>query len=411
MKIVVIIPTYNEKENIGRMIDVLEEDIFPKIKNNQMEILVVDDKSPDGTADVVRQKMKKYANVTLSLGEKQGLGAAYKRGMQYAMEKMKADAVIEFDADFQHDPKYIIDLVQKFDQGYDYVIGSRFVKGGLIPSQWSFYRKFLTKYGGLFSRIVLFFPHIGRVKDVSTGLKLTKVSGFLDKMDFSKIANGFFYKTQMLYQIVNMGAKVVEIPLQFKLREKGKTKMSFSDVGRTFLGVIKLRLTDPGTLRFIKFGTVGFTGYLVNAFGLEVFRGMFFFEKLASGFDIFKGTILSVLLQPSAWSAAAAAELSILVNFTLNNFWTFTDVKITRPLKIILKFLQFNLTSAGAIIIQFIGIGLGVIIFKDTALVRQISLVVIMPVILTYNYTMYNLFIWKRWKLPFKVKVSSTKKN
>ena len=345
--------------------------------------------------------MKKYANVTLSLGEKQGLGAAYKRGMQYAMEKMKADAVIEFDADFQHDPKYIIDLVQKFDKGYDYVIGSRFVKGGLIPSQWSFYRKFLTKYGGLFSRIVLFFPHIGRVKDVSTGLKLTKVSGFLDKMDFSKIANGFFYKTQMLYQIVNMGAKVVEIPLQFKLREKGKTKMSFSDVGRTFLGVIKLRLTDQGTLRFIKFGTVGFTGYVVNAIGLEIFRSMKFFEILAGLFYFLRGTFASVMAEPSAWSAAIAAELSMIVNFTFNNFWTFTDVKITRPLKIILKFLQFNLTSTGAIIIQFIGIGLGVIIFKDTALVRQISLVVIMPVILTYNYTMYNVFIWKRWKFPF----------
>ena len=163
-KVVVIIPTYNEKENIGRMIDVLEEDIFPKIKNNQMEILVVDDKSPDGTAEIVREKMKKFKNIILDLGNKQGLGAAYKRGMKYAMEKMKADAVIEFDADFQHDPKYIIDLVQKFDEGYDYVIGSRFVKGGSYPKQWDFYRKFLTKYGGLFSRIVLFFPNINKLK-------------------------------------------------------------------------------------------------------------------------------------------------------------------------------------------------------------------------------------------------------
>jgi len=86
-KVVVIIPTYNEKENIGRMIDVLGKDIFPKIKNNQMEILVVDDKSPDGTADIVKEKMKIYSNVTLSLGNKQGLGAAYQRGMKYAMER------------------------------------------------------------------------------------------------------------------------------------------------------------------------------------------------------------------------------------------------------------------------------------------------------------------------------------
>ena len=70
MKVVIIIPTYNEKENIGRMIDVLEGEIFPKIKNNQMEILVVDDKSPDGTANIVRSKMKKFKNITLSLGNK-----------------------------------------------------------------------------------------------------------------------------------------------------------------------------------------------------------------------------------------------------------------------------------------------------------------------------------------------------
>lgn len=105
-KIVIIIPTYNEKENAGRMIDVLEEEIFPKIKDNQMEILVVDDKSPDGTADVVRQKMKEFKNIALSLGDKEGLGAAYKRGMKYAMEKLGADAVIEMDCDFQPSPKY-----------------------------------------------------------------------------------------------------------------------------------------------------------------------------------------------------------------------------------------------------------------------------------------------------------------
>jgi len=112
-KVVIIIPTYNEKENIGRMIDILEEEIFPKLKENQMEILVVDDKSPDGTAQIVEEKMKNFKNLTLNLGSKQGLGAAYKRGMEYAMEKMGAEAVVEFDADFQHDPKHIINLVKK----------------------------------------------------------------------------------------------------------------------------------------------------------------------------------------------------------------------------------------------------------------------------------------------------------
>jgi len=379
-KVVVIIPTYNEKENIGRMIDVLEDEIFPKIKNNQMEILVVDDKSPDGTADVVRQKMKKYANVTLSLGEKQGLGAAYKRGMKYAMEKMKADAVIEFDADFQHDPKYILDLVRKFDEGYNYVIGSRFVKGGSYPKQWSFYRKFLTKYGGLFSRTVLFFPNINKVKDVSTGLKLTKVKNVLDKVDFSKVANDFVYKTQILYQIVNMGAKVIEIPLEFKLREKGETKMGLNTVIGTFKAIILLRLTDPKTLRFIKFGTVGFTGYLVNAFFLYLFAKIGFREW-------------------AAW--AASTELAIISNFTFNNLWTFKMEKITGLGKLTFKFLQFNFTSAGALIIQTVVGTIGVAIFG--AQHRQILLpFIILFMVLPYNYFMYNAVIWKTHKTSSK---------
>ncbi len=378
-KVVVIIPTYNEKENIGRMIDVLEEDIFPKIKNNQMEILVVDDKSPDGTAEIVREKMKKFKNIILDLGNKQGLGAAYKRGMKYAMEKMKADAVIEFDADFQHDPKYIIDLVQKFDEGYDYVIGSRFVKGGSYPKQWDFYRKFLTKYGGLFSRIVLFFPNINKVKDVTTGLKLTRVKNVLDKVDFSKIANDFCYKTQILYQVVSMGAKVTEIPLQFKLREKGETKMGFDTVIVTFKAIILLRLTDPKIIHFIKFGTVGFTGYLVNAFFLYLFAKIGFAEW-------------------KAW--AASTELAIIANFTFNNLWTFRSEKISGLKKTSYKFLQFNLTSSGALLIQTVVGTLGVSLFGPQY--RQLLLpFIVLFLVMPYNYFMANVVIWKRWQLPF----------
>ncbi len=383
-KVVIIIPTYNEKENIGRMIDVLESEIFPKIKTTQMEVLVVDDKSPDGTAGIVREKMKSFKNVTLNLGNKQGLGAAYKRGMDYAIKEMKADAVIEFDADFQHDPKYIIDLVQKFDEGYDYVIGSRSVKGGSIPQEWDFYRKFLTKYGGLFSRIVLFFPNINKVKDVTTGLKLTRVKNVLDKVDFSKIANDFCYKTQILYQVVNMGAKVTEIPLQFKLREKGETKMGFNTVIATFKAIILLRLTDPKTLRFIKFGTVGFLGFVVNFFFLRLFRNLGFVEILA-------------------W--LLSTELAIVNNYILNNVWTFSSEKIGGVKKTAVKFFQFNLTSAGALIIQSIFGPLGVKLVG----VRYdylVLMVVIVLMVLPYNYFMYNAVIWKTWKFPFGKKSS-----
>jgi len=376
MKVVVIIPTYNERENIDRMIEVLEKEIFPKIKKYRMEILVVDDRSPDGTADVVREKMKKYDNIKLSLGKKEGLGAAYMRGMRFAMEKMEAEAVIEFDADFQHDPKYIPELVKKFDQGYDYVIGSRFVKGGVIPKEWSFYRKFLTIFGGLFSRLILFFPNINKVKDTTTGLKLTRVRGVLDKVDFSKISKGFCYKTEILYQVVNMGAKITEMPIHFKIRTTGETKMPFSNVIETFLMVIRLRLRDPKTQQFMKFAVVGFIGYIVNAVGLEIFYR------------------LGMKLGPAT---AVATELAIINNFILNNIWTFAEKKIVSLKQLPYKFLQFNFTSLGALIIQTAVVWVGTSLLGDQW--RQILLIFAIGfLVLPYNFFMYTTFIWKTRK-------------
>src|SRR3989339_1470457 len=101
MKTVVIIPTYNEKENIGPLIEKLQE-VFKKIKGYFMSILVVDDNSPDGTAEVVKSKMNKFKNIRLITGKKEGLGAAYVRGFKYAMEEMSAGVIFEMDADFQH---------------------------------------------------------------------------------------------------------------------------------------------------------------------------------------------------------------------------------------------------------------------------------------------------------------------
>src|SRR6266498_3131771 len=154
MKIIVILPTYNERENISKMIPLLEEEIFPTIKNHKMHILVVDDKSPDGTADAVKELMKKWDNVKLLSGDKDGLGAAYVRGMKHAMKEMDADAVMEFDSDFQHNPHDIPRLISAMDQGADYVIGSRYIPGGSIPKEWGLDRKFLSVFGSLFIQIV-----------------------------------------------------------------------------------------------------------------------------------------------------------------------------------------------------------------------------------------------------------------
>ena len=151
MKIVVIPATYNEKGNIERLITILEEEVFPKIKNHEMYILVADDNSPDGTGNEVRKLMKKWKNIGISSGERNGLGAAYIRGMNYAVEKLDADLMFEIDADLQHDPHKIPEFIKKIEEGCDMVVGNRYSDGGSIPENWPLARKIFSVVANIFS--------------------------------------------------------------------------------------------------------------------------------------------------------------------------------------------------------------------------------------------------------------------
>ncbi len=154
MKIVVVTATYNEKDNIGKLITLLEEEVFPKIKHYDMCLLVADDNSPDGTADIVRGFMQKYSNLDINSGPKKGLGAAYMRTMSYAIEHMGADIVMSIDADLQHDPHAIPEFLKKIEQGYDVVCGTRYSDGGSMPKNWPLYRKAFSVIGNFTVRAV-----------------------------------------------------------------------------------------------------------------------------------------------------------------------------------------------------------------------------------------------------------------
>ena len=183
---VIIIPTYNEAENIGKMIEYLNTKTFVDIKakkNNlsqdwQMKIFVVDGNSPDGTGKIVDKLSKKYSNSFLyTETSKDGIGAAYLKGFQYAKDKLKADFVFEFDGDFQHPPESIPVMLKAMEAGYDYVIGSRKIKGGSNPKGWGFKRVFFSEVGGFTARFMMFFPfkNFFKVTDPTTGLKVTRV--------------------------------------------------------------------------------------------------------------------------------------------------------------------------------------------------------------------------------------------
>ena len=396
-KIVIVMAAWNEAENIKKMTDTLFDEVFPKI-NAQMHLLVADNHSTDGMTQIVEDQMKKRKNLHIVQQKGKGLGNAYVSGFKYAVEKLGADAVMEMDADGQHPPEFVKPMIEAYLNGADYVIGSRYIPGGSVPRQWAFFRRFISFAGNLFIRLVFLKPSI---HDMTTGFRLTKVKGVLDKIDLDNLKEKerFAYKVDLLYQSINNAKKVVEVPLEFKSRLMDKSKFNTKEMTATFkLAVI---LAIKGKQRFFKFAVVGFIGFLINWMGIEVFRLMPFTESLANYFQKYNVTpFMMVLATASSWSAAFGAELSIISNFTLNNIWTFKEKKISKFGELILSFLKFNLTSFGAVLIQFAVIGFSVNIFGDTGLVRLLALVFAIGfIIIPYNYTMYNLFIWKTWKL------------
>jgi dolichol-phosphate mannosyltransferase len=378
-KVVIIMPSYNEAKNIGRMIKELFTVEFPKIQKAEMHLLVVDDNSPDGTGEIVKKAMETHKNLHLLTGEKEGLGKAYIRGMKYAMKKLNADAVMEMDSDFQHPPAFVAPMVEAYLEGADYAIGSRYIPGGSIPEEWPFFRKAVSYFGNLFIRIVLTKP---KLHDLTTGFRLTKVKGVLDKIDLDNLMepHRFAYKVDLLYQSVKNAKKVVEVPLQFAPRKQEKSKFDTKEMIATFKVAIILGIKDKQ--RFIKFGTVGFAGYVVNASFLWLFTR----QQLPG---------------PLAW--AFSTELAIINNFIFNNIWTFKSEKIQGIKQLLFKFFQFNLTSMGALIIQTTAGSASDYFFG--AQYRQLALpVIIVFMVLPYNYFMYNAVIWKTWKLPWSKK-------
>lgn len=384
---VIVIPTYNEADTIGKMIDHLFSKIFPKIKDWECKLLIADDTSPDGTYKVVQKKQRTYKSLFLSLSEKKaGIGAAYVRGFRYAMKELKADVVIEMDGDFQHPPKDIPLLLKEIDNGYDYVLGSRKIKGGSNPKGWGFKRIFFSEVGGFVARFVLFFPtkDFFRITDPTTGLKASRVKSFVDTMDMDHLySRSFGYKLEFLYKMVRLGARVKEIPLRFGLRETGESKIEPQTAKEIFKIVFLLRWFDSTTQKFLKFGCIGLFGFAINKLGLD------FFAKLLTN-------IVTVVGWRNTLANALAAEVAIMSNFVLNNLWTFKNEKLVWGKRMLQKFLTFNLSSiVSGIVIPSMVIGLGTNAFGDQY--RTFFLVLaVFGITVPLNWFVYNVIIWKK---------------
>jgi dolichol-phosphate mannosyltransferase len=215
MRVLVVVPTYNESANIERFLGRVHEAL------PTAGILVVDDGSPDGTADLAEKAAPELGDVhVLRRDRKAGLGSAYRAGFRWGLER-GYEACVEIDADFSHDPGALPKLVAPLHEGFEVVIGSRYVPGGSIPN-WSWSRHLLSWGGNRYASAVL---GLG-VADSTAGYRVYAAS-VLQRLDLDRIrAEGYGFQIEMTYRAKQAGAQVAEVPIRFVDRVAGESKMS-----------------------------------------------------------------------------------------------------------------------------------------------------------------------------------------
>lgn len=229
-KTAVCIPTYNEKENIVGIMEAVHRELPDAL------VFIVDDNSPDGTADIVRSFAKDNSYVEIKVREKkEGLGAAYLDGFRTLIGK-GFERIIQMDADFSHQPKYLPELVKKADEGYTVVVGSRYVKGGGTEN-WGLSRRIISRGGSFYASTIL---GLG-VNDVTAGFKCWDAQ-LLDRMMRTPLVfSGFGFQIEMAFRTKLCGGKVFEVPIVFPDRVEGKSKMSGKIFKEALFGVWKLK--------------------------------------------------------------------------------------------------------------------------------------------------------------------------
>lgn len=261
--VVIVIPTYNERENIGSLIEKIEYQIYRISPEYNLLLLIVDDNSPDGTAQIVLNYTNKYKNIFLLKGKKTGIGTAYIRGFKYAIKKLNADVIFEMDADFSHDPDNIPRLLSGIRDGYDIVIGSRYVSGGSIPESWSTLRKLNSKAGNIFARYII---GIHTIKDC-TGRYCAIRASLLKKINLDALqVKGYAFQPSLLFHAIKQHASIAEIPIQLRDRIHGASKLQIHDTLEFIQSAFKIRFSFLSSAsQFLAIFTLSFI------FGLSLF--------------------------------------------------------------------------------------------------------------------------------------------
>ena len=224
-------PTYNERENIERLVPKIFE-VLPNVS-----FLVVDDNSPDKTWATVEQLANQYPNLQLlKRTQKEGLGKAYINAFRIVLAQNKYDTITTMDADFSHDPSALPEMIKAAEQ-YDLVVGSRYIKGGDVSNKWKWYRKLLSRGSNIYTSILLGF----RVRDWTSGFNTIRTD-LLGRINLDQLeTGGYAFVISLKYRLIKKGASVVETPIFFEERLHGISKMTSSIIRANAFAVWRIR--------------------------------------------------------------------------------------------------------------------------------------------------------------------------
>ena len=365
-KICFVLPTYNEEENIGNIIQQILREEKSQSKHT-FTILVVDDNSTDETQTIVQNYISSNSKVHLVTGQKKGLGDAYKRGFKYALNDLKADLIFQMDSDGQHDTSLIPDFVSYIEEGKDVVIGSRFVEGGTTPD-FSFSRLLMSKVGNLLVRYV---GGITQLQDCTSGYRAIRAS-YLKELDFSYLSTrGYSFQSSLICDLAWRGADISEIPIEFSSRKGGDSKLALRDQIEFLLNIPRLGFRNLED--FMKYSLVGVSGVFVNL-GLYLFLTRYY--------------EISEVVAP-----LIAIESALISNFLLNNFWTFG--KRIKQSRIRVKFIKFHLVSGLSALINY---SVFLILFLVFGLFDILANLIGIGLAAIVNYLINSNWTWKNNK-------------
>jgi len=311
----VLLPTYNEAENIEKTIFRILK--LENITTHKIEILVIDDNSTDQTQEIVSKLIQIYKNIHMISGKKIGLGDAYKRGFNHAIKTFSPDLMIQMDSDGQHDPMVIRKFIDHANNGYELIIGSRYIEGALIPS-FSFWRKSISIIGNF---LVRYLGGAYMIKDCTSGFRCIKTT-LLKQVDFKYFfTKGYSFQSSLICELLRKNAIAIEVPITFNEREAGSSKLTLYDQIEFILFIVKIRFRNSAD--FTRYSIVGLCGTAIN----------FLIYWVLTRLNGMSPELASLI----------AIESAIITNFLFNNFWTFKKRKT--PSSIFKRFYQYHIIA------------------------------------------------------------------